>query len=128
MDFYSALNRALHVSKDAAQVGFDWEHAHEAVAKIREEATELESVLDQPDEAEAELGDLLFSVVNVARKLNVDPEKALARTCDKFERRFAFVIAELQKQGRAPQEATLEEMDDLWNLAKRIEAAPKTAG
>lgn len=128
MDFYSALVRALGVSKDAARVGFDWEHTHEAIAKIHEETSELQAALDHPDESEGELGDLLFSVVNVARKLDVDPEAALHRTCDKFERRFAFVRAQLALQGKSPEDATLKEMDDLWNDAKRLEREAKTFG
>lgn len=116
-----ALKRAHRVSTDAASLGFDWPEALEALNKVREETDELEEALESGHGILDELGDLLFSVVNVARKCGVDPETALNTTTSKFERRFSFVLQELKRQGIDQQEATLEIMDSLWNEAKRRE-------
>ncbi len=116
-----ALLRAFKLQKRAARVGFDWPDARSALFKLEEEAEEVAEEIDAgalPDRLEDELGDLLFSAVNVARKLGVDPESALRRANAKFERRFNGVEQALAEQGRHPTEATLEEMDALWEALK----------
>jgi ATP diphosphatase len=117
-----ALTRALKLQDKAGRVGFDWNDPKAVLAKIREEADEIEAALDAGGtEAAAEVGDLLFAVVNLARHLKADPEALLRGTNLKFERRFASIEAALAKRGKTPPEATLEEMDALWNAAKAAE-------
>jgi ATP diphosphatase len=120
-----ALTRALKLQEKAGKVGFDWNTPRAVLAKIREEIDEVEAELDagRDDLARAELGDLLFALANLARHLKADPEAALRGTNAKFERRFAFIEAALAKRGRKPVEASLEEMDALWNEAKASERA-----
>ena len=114
------LTRAVKLQEKASRVGFDWNDAKLVLAKIREEAGELERV-GSPEEAEDELGDLLFAVANLARHLGVDPEAALRRANAKFLRRFAEIERGLEAQGRSPEDATLADMDALWDEAKRRE-------
>ena len=118
-----ALTRALKLQAKAGKVGFDWNDPHAVLSKIREEADEIEAELAAGDRtlAGAEVGDLLFAVVNLARHLDADPEAVLAATNRKFERRFAAIEQALADRGKVPREATLEEMDDLWNAAKATE-------
>jgi ATP diphosphatase len=118
-----ALTRALKLQDKAGQVGFDWNDPRAVLAKIREEADEIEAALDAQDEAHAatEVGDLLFAVVNLARHLDADPEGILRATNRKFERRFASIENALAAQGKRPQDATLAEMDALWDAAKAAE-------
>ena len=118
-----ALTRALKLQNKAGKVGFDWNDPRAVLAKIREEADEIEAALDAQDDAHAatEVGDLLFAVVNLARHLDADPESVLRGTNRKFERRFAFIEAALAAQGRTPKDATLAEMDALWDAAKAEE-------
>jgi ATP diphosphatase len=117
-----ALTRALKLQAKASTVGFDWNDPRAVLKKIREEADEIEAELDAaPDDAAAEVGDLLFAAVNLARHLQADPESVLRATNRKFERRFASIEHALAAQGRAPQDATLAEMDALWNEAKSRE-------
>ncbi len=135
-----ALTRALKLQQKAGKVGFDWNDPHAVLRKIREEADEIEEALaaapnqaashaanglDQnPDataEAAAEVGDLLFAAVNLARHLHADPEAVLRRTNEKFERRFAAIEQALAAAGKKPQDATLSEMDALWDEAKAQE-------
>ncbi len=118
-----ALVRAEKLTSKAAKVGFDWPTTQEVLAKIREELQEVEVELScgNKDRIEDEIGDLLFAVSNLARHAKIDPEHALRRTNAKFERRFGAVEADLLHQGRNLNEATLEEMDALWNEAKRKE-------
>ena len=120
-----ALTRALKLQDKASRVGFDWNDPRAVLAKIREEADEIEAALDARDEAHAatEVGDLLFAVVNLARHLNADPESLVRATNRKFERRFAYIEAALAAEGRGPKDATLAEMDALWNAAKAEEKA-----
>jgi ATP diphosphatase len=120
-----ALTRALKLQNKAGQVGFDWNDPRAVLAKIREEADEIEAALDEGDEAHAatEVGDLLFAVVNIARHLDADPEGVLRATNLKFERRFASIERALAQKGKAPQDATLAEMDALWDEAKAAEKA-----
>jgi ATP diphosphatase len=120
-----ALTRALKLQDKAGQVGFDWNDPRAVLAKIREEADEIESALDEGDVAEtkAEVGDLLFAVVNLARHLHADPEGVLRATNVKFERRFAAIERALAARGKTPKDATLAEMDALWDEAKAAEKA-----
>ena len=120
-----ALTRALKLQAKAGKVGFDWNDPLAVLAKIREEADEIERELAAGDRvaAAAEVGDLLFAVVNLARHLDADPEAVLRATNGKFERRFTAIERALADRGKTPQTATLEEMEDLWNQAKAAEQA-----
>ena len=118
-----ALTRALKLQQKAGKVGFDWNDPMAVLAKIREEADEIETAIRSGErrEAAAETGDLLFAVVNLARHLDADPEAVLRATNQKFERRFASIERALAARGKTPGESTLEEMDALWNEAKAAE-------
>ena len=119
-----ALARAAKLTAKAAKVGFDWPDAGQVLAKIREELEETEEAIAyrQPDRIADEIGDLLFAVANLARHCGIDPEAALRGTNAKFERRFAAIEDGLEAAGRRLEDATLEEMDELWNRAKAAEA------
>ena len=120
-----ALSRALKLQRRAARVGFDWRSVEPVLGKLHEEIAELEAELDRPDAPPArvadEIGDLLFSCVNLARHVGADPEAALREANDKFERRFRRVEALLAAAGRTPEQASPEEMDRLWERAKSEE-------
>ncbi|HEX5211378.1 MAG TPA: nucleoside triphosphate pyrophosphohydrolase [Pseudolabrys sp.] len=118
-----ALTRALKLQDKAGRVGFDWNDPRSVLAKIREEADEIEAELDRADRDKigGEVGDLLFAVVNLARHIGADPEDILRQTNLKFERRFASIEAALAARGKTPKEATLAEMDALWDEAKAAE-------
>jgi len=118
-----ALVGAYRMTQKAAGVGFDWPDAPSVLAKVREELGELEESLrgGGKEEIREEVGDLLFAVANLARHLRIDPEAALASGNLKFRRRFAAVEAGLRAAGKKLGEATLDEMDALWNEAKRHE-------
>jgi nucleoside triphosphate diphosphatase len=117
-----ALTRALKLQAKASKVGFDWNDPRAVLRKIREEADEIEAALDDANaDAPAEVGDLLFAAVNLARHLDADPEALLRATNQKFERRFAAIERALSARGKAPQQATLAEMDALWEEAKAQE-------
>jgi ATP diphosphatase len=122
-----ALTRALKLQEKASSVGFDWNNPRAVLAKIREEADEIEHALDGGDKREiaSEVGDLLFAVVNLARHASADPEAVLRGTNAKFERRFRFIEEKLAEAARTPAEASLEEMDRLWNEAKSAEHAAR---
>lgn len=126
-----ALLRASKLQKKAAKVGFDWPTQQGVLAKIREEIQELEAAVDAKDleAVDEELGDLLFSVVNLARFRKLDPEVVMASANAKFERRFAAMEERLRLTGRTLESATLEEMEDAWQAVKdgserRGETAP----
>ena len=116
-----ALLEAYQLTRKAAQVGFDWEKPEDVLAKLDEEIGEVRKELAAGDteRVEGELGDLLFVVVNLARKLKVDPEVALRRANRKFVERFRRVESELARQGKRPENSTLQEMDALWERAKK---------
>jgi ATP diphosphatase len=117
-----ALTRALKLQKRASRVGFDWGNTKDVLDKIVEEAhevTEAAATADL-DKIEDEIGDLLFVVANLARHLNISPEDALRRTNAKFIRRFNHIEDTLHANGRSPAEASLEEMDSLWDAAKEL--------
>jgi ATP diphosphatase len=118
-----ALTRALKLQVNAGRVGFDWNDPAAVLSKIREECDEIEAEIatGKPQQASAEVGDLLFAVVNLARHLGADPEATLRAANQKFERRFAAIEQALAARGKRPQDATLAEMDALWDEAKAAE-------
>ena len=113
-----ALVEAEQISSRAAQQGFDWPNVDEVLQKLDEERAELAQSTTE-EEREGELGDMLFTVVNLARFLKVDPEQALRRTNAKFRQRFAFVEHKLKEQGKAFSDSSLEEMERFWQEAKQ---------
>lgn len=124
-----ALSRAAKLSKRAADQGFDWPDERGVIDKIREELAEVESALADGDRqhAQAEVGDLLFAAVNLARRLGCDPEQQLRRTNAKFEWRFRYVEHALADSGLAPDRASLDEMERHWQAAKQKENMPTSS-
>jgi MazG family protein len=122
-----ALVEAAQISRRAAGAGFDWPDLDQVIEKVCEELTELESARQSqsPDAMESEIGDLLFTIVNVARFLQVDPEQALRRSNAKFRERFAHVERSLESRGKTLQDATLDEMEALWQAAKQQEKSQR---
>lgn len=116
-----ALVEAQQVASRAAGAGFDWEDVEQVIAKLHEELEELQQARrnESQDQLEDELGDMLFVLVNIARFVKVDPEQALRRTNAKFRRRFAYVEAKLAERGTPLAESNIEEMESLWQEAKR---------
>ena len=117
---FPALLEALKLTKKAAKVGFDWKNIDKIFDKMEEEMVELKAAIQKsdPEDIEDEVGDLLFVVVNLARRLDIEPETALKRSNRKFRRRFRFIERELRSAGKKIEESELEEMDSLWNIAK----------
>jgi nucleoside triphosphate diphosphatase len=117
------ISRAVKLQNRAARVGFDWPDAAQIFDKLTEEVAEIKAELKNmiPERLEDEMGDILFVCVNLARKLGVDPDRALKRTNTKFERRFGYIEQRLSEMGRTPGQSTLDEMDRLWNESKRLE-------
>jgi MazG family protein len=118
------LSRAAKLQKRAATVGFDWPDSAPVFDKIREEIGELETELAgdaSPDDVEAELGDVLFSIVNLSRRLGVDAEQAMQRSNNKFRRRFGAVEDRVTASGNALADATAAELEAAWNAAKAAE-------
>jgi tetrapyrrole methylase family protein/MazG family protein len=115
-----ALLRAHRLQEKASRVGFDWNEARQVFQKVEEELAELRAAMEneQPDRMEAELGDLLFSLVNLGRFIAVNPEEALRKTIARFIARFQYIEEELARRGTAPGQVTIEEMDALWAEAK----------
>jgi ATP diphosphatase len=138
-----ALQEAHKISSKAAHVGFDWPHVEGLFEKLSEETRELQEHLkDLPNSGERsqekpqipqellehvedEVGDLFFVLVNIARYLSVDPESALRKTNKKFRRRFGWLEEQLRRQGRTLEQATLEEMESLWQQAKTMEESKR---
>ncbi|WP_119458690.1 nucleoside triphosphate pyrophosphohydrolase [Rhodospirillaceae bacterium SYSU D60014] len=123
-----ALTRAVKLQKRAARVGFDWPMAAPVLEKIAEELGEISAEMAadaEPERLEDEVGDLLFACVNLARHLSLDPEAALRRANGKFDRRFRQIEDALTAQGRTPADATLDEMEALWQQAKRTEGGER---
>mgnify|MGYP000203974459 CR=1 FL=1 len=116
-----ALIKAHRIQDKARNVGFDWEKREQVWDKVQEEFNELKQEIDNmdPDKMEAEFGDLFFSLINAARLYKINPDNALERTNQKFIRRFNYLEAHTISQGRSLKEMTLEEMDQLWEEAKR---------
>ena len=119
---FPALMRAHKVSKRASKAGFEWASVDGALEKVREEFEEFSEAFKEKDSAamEEEIGDLFFSLVNVSRFAEIEPENALRKTIEKFVERFHFVERELVKKGLEPASASLEEMELLWKRAKRV--------
>src|ERR1019366_3898733 len=124
-----AATRAMELQRKASRVGFDANDPRSVLHKIREEADEIEVALDRGDANELveETGDLLFALVNLARHVGADPDLALRGTNAKFERRFGYIERTLAAQGRSLENASLAEMDALWNEAKTEEPPPSSA-
>ncbi len=118
---FPALLEGLKLTKKAAKVGFDWKDHKQIFGKLDEEVAELKDAIGSRDAGEIgeELGDLLFVIVNLARHLDIEPETALKRTNRKFRDRFKYIEASLRSKERSLDEASLEEMDALWNEAKK---------
>jgi MazG family protein len=116
-----ALVEAQQIASRAAAVGFDWENPEQVLDKLHEELAEFATARRNAaqDELEDELGDLLFVLVNLARFVKVDPEQALRRTNAKFRTRWSHIETRLGEQGRKPEDATIDEMEALWQEAKR---------
>ncbi|MET0221537.1 MAG: nucleoside triphosphate pyrophosphohydrolase [Tardiphaga sp.] len=127
-----SLAQAMALQTKASSVGFDWNDPRAVLAKIREEADEIEAALDSGDRQHVaeETGDLMFALVNLARHVGADPELALRGTNVKFERRFGYIEQALLAKGRTLADASLDEMDALWNEAKTTETVvvPANAG
>jgi MazG family protein len=116
-----ALLRAYHIGTRAASVGFDWDRTEDVLSKIQEEVNELREVVEDSaggDRAEEEMGDLLFAIANLARKLGIEPETALRKANDKFTRRFGTVERAVIESGRTMGDMTLDELEQEWQRAK----------
>ena len=122
-DEMTALWRAVKAGERAAELGFDWAHALDALEKVTEEVHELRDAMQgaSREEVAEELGDLYFAVSNVARKLGLDPEKTLHAAVGKFEHRFSLVLAAARQRGRDPRDMSLDELEELWVEAKHRE-------
>ena len=123
-----ALLKAHKISEKASRVGFDWDHADQVFAKVMEELHEFEEAWagGNASRMEDELGDLLFAIANLGRFLSLNPEEALRKTITRFQKRFSYVEEELLRREVPLKNATLEEMNILWEQAKRIETHSKT--
>ena len=115
-DSLPSIVKAYRIQDKVANVGFDWEKREDVWAKVKEEIAEFEA-----DPSEAELGDILFALINAARLYKLRPDNALEQTNLKFMRRFNYIEQKAREQGRALQDMSLEEMDELWNEAKKTE-------
>ena len=116
-----AMSRAIKLQKRTANTGFDWPNIDGVIAKLNEELQELQQAREQRDDAAvaAEFGDVLFSLGNLARHLKIDPESALRGCNNRFEGRFRYIEEQLLLQGKTPEQASLAEMDALWDQAKQ---------
>ncbi len=123
---FPALLEGLKLTKKAARVGFDWENADQIFAKFDEEVAELKHAIaaDDKENVAEEIGDLLFVVMNLARHLDVEPETALKKMNRKFRQRFKFIEDEIKLRGIDLKDATLKDMDELWNTSKTQAKAP----
>ena len=123
-----ALARAQSITRRASHLGFDWADIGPVWGKVEEEIRELKNAAESGDKARTgeELGDLFFSLVNLARFLDVEAEEILAQTIDRFTRRFHHIETKLQQANKSFDQSSLEEMDRFWEEAKKIEAREKT--
>jgi MazG family protein len=119
-----ALLRAFHIGTRAASVGFDWQRAESVIEKIREEVDELEATVGEAVRAEEEMGDLLFAIANLARKLGIEPETALRKANDKFTRRFTDMERRLASAGKAMPQLSLEQLETVWQQVKTADGEP----
>lgn len=119
------FTKSLKMQEKVKRVGFDWDNNADRLAKIKEELQEVEVELknSEMEKLELEIGDLLFSIVNLSMNLGIDPEVAISKTNKKFERRFHFVEKGLKKKNKKITESNLSEMDELWNEAKKEETS-----
>lgn len=117
-----SLIKAFRIQEKAHNVGFDWDEASDSWQKVKEEILEFETEIEHMDKerAENELGDILFSLVNMARLYKINPDNALEKSNQKFIKRFNYIEAVANKQNRKLEDLSLEEMDSLWNQAKSI--------
>lgn len=118
-----ALRKARRIQEKVSRVGFDWDNIRQVQEKVAEELSEFNEACETGDRVriEDELGDVLFALVNLSRYLHVDPEDSLRGTIDKFVRRFRYIEQRLDQEGKSPNDASLEEMDALWDRAKSEE-------
>lgn len=124
-----ALIKAIRIQEKARAVGFDWEHAGQVIEKVHEELQEFcaqvsDNQIKNPEQATAEFGDLLFSLINYARLLGINPEAALEHTNQKFIDRFQYIEQKAQQSGRKLHNMTLKEMEALWQEAKQFDRQP----
>lgn len=117
---FPALLEGQKLTKKAAKVKFDWENTDQIFDKLTEETDEVKAAIEKNENVAEEIGDLLFVVLNLARKLDIDAETALKKTNRKFRQRFKFIEDELKKDGKTPEDSNLAEMDTLWNQAKSV--------
>lgn len=116
-----AMVKAMRIQEKAKGAGFDWDNQEQVWEKVQEELAEFKSELDtDPEKAKSEFGDLLFSLINYSRFIEINPEEALERTNKKFIRRFTFLEQEARKEGKSLHDMTLEEMDVYWERAKKM--------
>lgn len=118
-----SLTLSLKLQKQAAKVGFDWQELRPVISKIREELDELESAIDidsPSSDISGEIGDILFSVVNLARHLRIDPEQSLRRTNRKFRARFSYIERSLSASGKSMEEVDLPTLESLWQESKSV--------
>lgn len=121
-DDIPAIERALKLQKKAANIGFDWENSKDIIKKIEEELAEIQDALNNKltsDNLSEELGDLIFCCINLARHYQVNPEVALNKTNNKFIKRFNYIEYNLRKKNKLISDVSLEEMDRLWEEAKK---------
>lgn len=120
---YPPLERAFKIQNKVSKVGFDWKSSTDVLSKIKEEISELENELisENRELAEIEMGDFLFSVINLSRFLKIDPALALHKTNQKFTKRFKYLEKEIESQGKVLKETSLKEMDDYWEKAKEFD-------
>jgi len=120
---FPPLERAFKIQKKVSKVGFDWEKSSDVLGKIKEELSELENELDSnnKEKAEMEMGDFIFSVINLSRYLKIDPALSLHKTNQKFTKRFKYLEKEIQKTGTSLEEASLKKMDKFWEQAKEFD-------
>jgi tetrapyrrole methylase family protein/MazG family protein/ATP diphosphatase len=116
------LLRAFFLASKASEVGFDWQTPEDVLQKVTEEIKELEKAMTETDKEKSleEIGDILFSMINISRHLGINPEQALYSANEKFQDRFKYIEMVLKKQGKDIKEATLAEMDSIWEEAKRL--------
>ena len=117
---FPALLEGQKLTKKAAKVKFDWENTEQIFEKLTEETNELKNAISKNENIEEEIGDMLFVVLNLARKLDVDAETALKRTNRKFRQRFSYIEKALKFGGKTLEDSNLAEMDALWNEAKKV--------
>ncbi|WP_303851011.1 nucleoside triphosphate pyrophosphohydrolase [Seleniivibrio woodruffii] len=120
---YPSVMRALKIQEKVRKVGFDWEKPEDCMAKMDEEISEFKEAFAENDreKMEHEIGDVLFSVINMARFCRVNPDEALRKANDRFIKRFSHIEKQLKSRGSSCEEATLEEMENLWIQAKGLE-------